>query len=101
MVGRLQAQICQGLVVLAAQLAIDLQEASNQVTLPAWVDLPDHFFQERVVDLQIARAEFFRKDFVPEMACRLLARIAREKDRDRVRREVPGEGEKRNTLAGF
>ena len=65
-VGGLQAEIGQRLVVLAAQLAVDLQEARQQVARAAGIDLVHHLLEERVVDVQIARAKFLGKDFEPE-----------------------------------
>src|SRR5438876_275161 len=77
-IGRLQSQVSQGLVVLAAQLPIYLQEPRQQVAGTRGIDLIDHLFQEGVVDLQVPRPKLLWKHLVPEPRLTLSAGISRK-----------------------
>src|SRR6266508_2794984 len=99
----LQAQVGERLIVLAAQFTVDFQEALKQVAAAgrgtAGIDLVDHLVQKRVVDVQIAHAEFLGKDLKPETARGLdTSGTVGVNARDNVRRHVPGIAEQRKAL---
>src|SRR6266851_98785 len=66
MVGRLEAEIGESLIILASQLAVDLEKTREQVSRSRGIDLVHYLLQEHVVDLQIPRSELLGKNFEPE-----------------------------------
>ncbi len=97
-IGSLQAQVGQSLIILAAQLAVDLQKARQQVARSSGVDLIDYLLQEDVIDLQVPRTKFLGKNFEPEAGLALGAGISREENRYRVSRQIPRKSEQREPL---
>src|SRR5258706_13110919 len=74
MVRRLQGQTGEHLIIALAHVAIDAQEALEQIARALRINLADYFLQEGIVNHQIARMEFLGKDFVPETGGSLRAR---------------------------
>src|SRR3954468_6617019 len=98
MIGGLEAQIGQRLVVSLPQLAVDLEEALQQIALSPRLDLVDYFFKELIVDIEVARAELLREDFEQEARRALRAGILREEDRHGIGRQIPRIREEREAL---
>src|SRR5262249_21605587 len=95
----LKAQIGQRLVILATHLAVDFQEPREQITGSGWIDLRNHFLEERIVDGQVAGPKFLRKHLEPKSRRDLGAsRVFREYDRSRVARKIPRKREQRNSF---
>ena len=59
--GGFEPQVGKCLIVLPAHLAVDFQEAREQVARALRIDLVHDSIEKRVVDLQIARAEFLQE----------------------------------------
>src|ERR1019366_8706139 len=100
----LESQVRKLLVVLAPQLAVDVEETGEQVLTrrqrARGIDRVHQLLHQRIVDGEIAHAEFLGKELEPEMRRRFRARgVAGEDQRQGVGRQVPGIGEHGETLA--
>src|SRR5687768_578013 len=90
----LEPQVREVLVVLLAEVAIDLEETIDEFPGAVRVQLGNYLLKKRILYREVPCTELLGKYLEPETGCRFGARrIARVDDRHGIGRHVPWECE--------